>query len=178
MPKTHDRVLRISPFVLLLGAGLCLALESSDAVASRKTKDEYLAPEQVRTALESIARKDFSKAESLEMLHRMDPDRFTEDEIIESLRWLEKKGAEGEQRAAKLKQLWKEDRPAFGVMIRDLVEGEILESARDQNRAAIREGIFGTIGGLGLFLFGMGLMSDGLKKAAGQKLKSLLEVLT
>jgi phosphate:Na+ symporter len=38
--------------------------------------------------------------------------------------------------------------------------------------------IFGTVGGLGLFLFGMGLMSDGLKKVAGQKLKSLLEVLT
>ncbi|MEJ2648824.1 MAG: Na/Pi cotransporter family protein [Sedimentisphaerales bacterium] len=38
--------------------------------------------------------------------------------------------------------------------------------------------IFGTIGGLGLFLYGMGLMSDGLKKVAGQKLKSLLETLT
>jgi phosphate:Na+ symporter len=38
--------------------------------------------------------------------------------------------------------------------------------------------IFGTVGGLGLFLFGMGLMSDGLKKVTGQKLKSLLETLT
>ena len=38
--------------------------------------------------------------------------------------------------------------------------------------------IFGTVGGLGLFLFGMGLMSDGLKKVAGQKLKGLLESLT
>ncbi len=38
--------------------------------------------------------------------------------------------------------------------------------------------IFNTLGGLGLFLFGMGLMSDGLKKAAGQKLKSLLQALT
>ena len=38
--------------------------------------------------------------------------------------------------------------------------------------------IFGTIGGLGLFLFGMGLMSDGLKKVAGQRLKDLLESLT
>ncbi|MHC4371102.1 MAG: Na/Pi symporter, partial [Planctomycetota bacterium] len=38
--------------------------------------------------------------------------------------------------------------------------------------------VFGTVGGLGLFLFGMGLMSDGLKKVAGQKLKSLLEALT
>ena len=42
----------------------------------------------------------------------------------------------------------------------------------------IKSMIFGTVGGLGLFLFGMGLMSDGLKKVAGQKLKSLLETLT
>ena len=34
------------------------------------------------------------------------------------------------------------------------------------------------MGGLALFLFGMGLMSDGLKKVAGQKLRSLLESLT
>jgi len=38
--------------------------------------------------------------------------------------------------------------------------------------------IFGAIGGLGLFLFGMGLMSDGLKKVAGEKLRSLLGSLT
>lgn len=42
----------------------------------------------------------------------------------------------------------------------------------------IKDMVFGTIGGLGLFLFGMGLMTDGLKKVAGQKLKSLLEALT
>lgn len=42
----------------------------------------------------------------------------------------------------------------------------------------LKELIFGTIGGLGLFLFGMGLMSDGLKKVAGQRLKALLEALT
>ncbi len=42
----------------------------------------------------------------------------------------------------------------------------------------IKDMIFGTVGGLGLFLFGMGLMSDGLKKVAGQKLRHLLESLT
>lgn len=42
----------------------------------------------------------------------------------------------------------------------------------------IKDMIFGTIGGLGLFLFGMGLMSDGLKKVAGQKLKHILESMT
>ncbi len=42
----------------------------------------------------------------------------------------------------------------------------------------IKDMVFGTIGGLGLFLFGMQLMTDGLKKAAGHRLKSLLEALT
>jgi len=38
--------------------------------------------------------------------------------------------------------------------------------------------IFGTAGGLGLFLYGMVLMSEGLRKAAGQKLKKILETTT
>lgn len=36
----------------------------------------------------------------------------------------------------------------------------------------------GLIGGLGLFLYGMKLMGDGLENAAGEKLKSILEKLT
>jgi len=38
--------------------------------------------------------------------------------------------------------------------------------------------IFGTVGGLGLFLYGMTQMSDGLKKVAGQKLKNILRSMT
>jgi len=38
--------------------------------------------------------------------------------------------------------------------------------------------IFNLIGGLGLFVFGMKLMGDGLQKVAGDKLKKLLEILT
>ncbi len=38
--------------------------------------------------------------------------------------------------------------------------------------------IFGTIGGLGLFLYGMQLMSDGLQKIAGDRLRRILEILT
>jgi phosphate:Na+ symporter len=38
--------------------------------------------------------------------------------------------------------------------------------------------IFGLIGGLGLFFYGMVLMSNGLKQSAGHKLKKLLETLT
>ena len=38
--------------------------------------------------------------------------------------------------------------------------------------------IFGLLGGLGLFLYGMKLMSDGLEKAAGAKLRNILEFFT
>ncbi|WP_026478040.1 Na/Pi cotransporter family protein [Alkaliphilus transvaalensis] len=38
--------------------------------------------------------------------------------------------------------------------------------------------IFGLLGGLGLFLYGMNVMSTGLQKAAGDKLKSIISMLT
>ncbi|MCD7773887.1 MAG: Na/Pi cotransporter family protein [Ruminococcus sp.] len=38
--------------------------------------------------------------------------------------------------------------------------------------------IFGLIGGLALFLFGMNMMSEGLQKAAGEKMKQILRILT
>ncbi len=42
----------------------------------------------------------------------------------------------------------------------------------------LKETLFGIVGGLGLFLFGMSLLSDGLKKVASRKLRTLLESLT
>lgn len=42
----------------------------------------------------------------------------------------------------------------------------------------IKDTIFGTAGGLALFMFGMMLMSEGLRKAAGTKLKDILESMT
>ncbi|HHV71927.1 MAG TPA: Na/Pi symporter, partial [Clostridia bacterium] len=36
----------------------------------------------------------------------------------------------------------------------------------------------GLIGGLGLFLYGMHIMGDGLEKAVGERMKKLLEILT
>ena len=38
--------------------------------------------------------------------------------------------------------------------------------------------ILGFLGGLGMFLYGMKLLSGGLQKAAGEKMKSLLEAVT
>lgn len=37
---------------------------------------------------------------------------------------------------------------------------------------------FGIIGGLGLFLYGMTIMADGLEKTAGDKMKRIIEILT
>ena len=42
----------------------------------------------------------------------------------------------------------------------------------------VKDMIFGIVGGLGLFLFGMGLLSDGLKRVAGQRLRKILSSLT
>jgi len=38
--------------------------------------------------------------------------------------------------------------------------------------------IFGIIGGLGLFLYGMNLLSEGLQKITGDKIQKILELLT
>ena len=42
----------------------------------------------------------------------------------------------------------------------------------------MKELIFGVIGGLALFIYGMNLMSEGLKKVAGDRLRKILEVVT
>jgi phosphate:Na+ symporter len=42
----------------------------------------------------------------------------------------------------------------------------------------MKEMIFGVAGSLALFIFGMNLMSEGLKKVAGEKLRKILETLT
>ena len=173
MSKTSNRILRFSVFLLLIGLGLCIAAEQKDAATPDNAGGEFFSEEKIEIILEGIAKEDFAKAEALEILHHKDFDQLTKDEIGKSLRWIEDK-----EKVTTLKGLWEKDRAAFDVAIQNLVETEVRIAARDQKRGAIRDGIFGTIGGLGLFLFGMGLMSDGLKKVAGQKLKSLLEVLT
>ena len=42
----------------------------------------------------------------------------------------------------------------------------------------MKELIFGVVGGLALFIYGMNLMSEGLKKVAGDRLRKILEVVT
>ncbi|GAI13254.1 unnamed protein product, partial [marine sediment metagenome] len=38
--------------------------------------------------------------------------------------------------------------------------------------------IFGMMGGLGLFLYGMQLLSDGLQKVTGDRIQKIMELLT
>ncbi|NLW59529.1 MAG: Na/Pi cotransporter family protein [Firmicutes bacterium] len=42
----------------------------------------------------------------------------------------------------------------------------------------MRELIFGVVGGLAIFIYGMDLMSEGLKKVAGERLRKILEAVT
>lgn len=42
----------------------------------------------------------------------------------------------------------------------------------------VKEIIFGLLGGLGLFLYGMKIMGEGMQKAAGDRMRRILEILT
>jgi len=46
------------------------------------------------------------------------------------------------------------------------------------NFEMLKDILFPLVGGLGMFLFGMRMMSEGLKKVAGERMKSILEMLT
>ncbi|MHC4314778.1 MAG: Na/Pi cotransporter family protein [Planctomycetota bacterium] len=93
---------------------------------------------------------------------------LTEDQINSKMSWLE------ENHPEKVKEL------------KDLREKEPEKFETELNKAVFRENVkriffgtvFYTIGGLGLFLFGMGLMSEGLKKVAGRKLRKIVESMT
>lgn len=42
----------------------------------------------------------------------------------------------------------------------------------------IFEIVFGLLGGLAMFIYGMNMMSDGLQKAAGERMKKIIGILT
>lgn len=56
--------------------------------------------------------------------------------------------------------------------------GDIQEVKFESIAIDPRKIIFWVVGGLGLFLFGMKMMSEGLQKVAGKKIKSILHMLT
>ena len=92
---------------------------------------------------------------------------LTSKKIANFMERLEEKDKD---QAAEMRDLLQSNPTAFECRLREI--------ERKWFRHDLRDMIFGAVGGLGLFLYGMGLMSDGLKKAAGQKLKKLLESLT
>ena len=55
------------------------------------------------------------------------------------------------------------------------IELEWMETKMSMNDL---ENLFKFIGGLGMFLYGMNIMADGLQKSAGEKMKNLLGILT
>ena len=109
MTRTSKRILRISAFVLLLCIGLCVAVDK-DGATLREAKEKFLSEEKIKIILNGIAKDDFDKARALEMLRNIDPDRFTQEELDKSLKWIEDKGEQGQQQAAELKKIWKENR--------------------------------------------------------------------
>ena len=98
MTQMSKRILRISAFILLLGVGLCIAVEKSGTAQSEK-QEVSLSEEKIKIVLDGIAKKDFSKARALETLRNIDPERFTVEDLDKSLKWIEKKGEQGEQHA-------------------------------------------------------------------------------
>ncbi len=93
---------------------------------------------------------------------------LTEEKINSEMSWLEKINT---RKANELKELRQEEPEKFEAELKKAV-------FREKVKQAIFKTAFLTIGGLGLFLFGMGLMSDGLKKVAGRKLRKIVESMT
>jgi phosphate:Na+ symporter len=93
---------------------------------------------------------------------------LTEEKINSEMSWLEESNS---RKAKELKELRQKEPEKFEAELKKAVFHE-----------KVKQAIFGTafltIGGLGLFLFGMGLMSEGLKKVAGRKLRRIVESMT
>ncbi len=93
---------------------------------------------------------------------------LTEEQINNELSWLEDSNY---RKANELRELREKDPEKFETELKKAVFNE-----------KVKQAIFGTafltVGGLGLFLFGMGLMSEGLKKVAGRKLRRIVESMT
>jgi len=93
---------------------------------------------------------------------------LTEEQINSEMSWLEESNS---RKAKELEQLRQEEPEKFEAELKKAV-------FREKVKQAIFGTAFLTIGGLGLFLFGMGLMSEGLKKVAGRKLRKIVESMT
>jgi len=147
-----------------------IAIEADEAKIL--TEEEWV-------AFRWLEKKNHEKAEALRQalqnLREKDAGKSRQDQISLALKWLE---TEDYEKAGFLRVLRERDPGLFETELQDEIECKIQDALKQHKWEIIRAMIFGTIGGLGLFLFGMVLMSEGLKKAAGSKLKSILESMT
>ena len=185
MGKSYQATAVFAVVVLFAVTLFCSAAEQPDksinippGIAITTDEEPYLTDEELG-AFRWLEQKDCEKAEALrqalENLRQKDAEKSRQDQINRALKCI---GKEDQEKAAFLKVLRERDPELFEMELQEIIEVEIQDIIRQGNREMIRAMIFGTIGGLGLFLFGMGLISDGLKKAAGQKLKNILESMT
>ncbi|MGB2861793.1 MAG: Na/Pi cotransporter family protein [Sedimentisphaerales bacterium] len=185
MGQSYQPATVFAVVVLLAVALFCSATEQSDesinippGIAIMADEAQSLTEEELG-AFRWLEQNDYEKADALrqalENLRQKDAEKNRQDQINRALKWIEK---EGHEKAGFLRVLRERDPELFEMQLQEVIEAEIQDTLRQRNREMIRTMIFGTIGGLGLFLFGMGLMSDGLKKVAGQKLKNILESMT
>ena len=185
MGKSYQAAAVFAVVVLLAGALFCSAAEQPDESINIPPGIAIMADEAPSLTEEELGvfrwleQNDCEKAEALkqalENLRQNDAEKSRQDQINRALKWI---GKEDQEKAGFLRVLRERDPELFETQLQEVIEAEIQETLRQRNREMIREMVFGTIGGLGLFLFGMGLMSDGLKKVAGQKLKNILESMT
>ncbi|HCO93199.1 MAG TPA: hypothetical protein DIU00_04480 [Phycisphaerales bacterium] len=172
--------------VALLAVGLsCPAAEQPDESAnippnpSITVVEEPCLTETELGVFRWLEQKDCEKAETLrqalEHLREKDAEKSRHDQIDHALKWLEK---EDQEKAGQLRSLCGQEPERFEAELQEVIEAEVDKTLKLRKREMIRAMIFGTVGGLGLFLFGMLQMSEGLKKVAGKKLKNILESMT
>jgi phosphate:Na+ symporter len=172
--------------VALLAVGLsCPAAEQPDESTNIPPNTSITAVEEpclTETELgvfRWLEKKDYEKAETLRQalghLREKNAEKSRHDQIDHALKWLEK---EDQEKAGRLRSLCGQEPERFEAELQEVIEAEVDKTLKLRKREMIRSMAFGTVGGLGLFLFGMLQMSEGLKKVAGKKLKNILESMT
>ena len=185
MRKPYQATAIFAVAVLLAAGLLCPAAEQRDVstnippnISITAVEEPCLTETELR-AFRWLEQKDFEKAETLkqalQQLREKNAEKSRQDQIDHALEWLEKKGHE---KAGQLRSLYGQEPGRFEAEFQEVIEAEIDKTLKLRNQEMIRSMVFGTVGGLGLFLFGMLQMSEGLKKAAGKKLKNILESMT
>ena len=185
MGKSYQAAAVFAVVVLFAVTLFCSAAEQPDEsinnppdIAIEADEAKSLTEEELG-AFRWLEQKNYEKAEALRQalqhLREKDAGKSRQDQIDSALKWLE---TEDYEKAGFLKVLRGRDPGLFETELQEIIEAKIQDALKQHKREMIQVMIFWTVGGLGLFLFGMMLMSEGLKRIAGQKLKKILESVT